>query len=462
MTTDAGTNQDPLSRKILKKLWGMLPFILLILIIIILSGGIKEKKQLAEAKKKGLQALQAMTFAAENIDRIIQVIRSSENSNDAAEKLAASLSMSKQQAEAIVHMPLGRLTKMEQEKIVENAAIIEEEMKQTGETEMQGRQLVNVVAMKLEPSVIRDRINFPGTIEPWIKLDILAEVRGKVLKKVVVEGAAINQNGIIAILDSRDYEHAYKSAKASYEAAVASKERLSELFKKQLATLSQLDNAVAQAENYKAQMDTAKLNVERCTIRSPISGTVNRLFFEEGEYLNFSDKVSEVLQTEKLKVKVGIPESDVDSVRMLDSFDVRIDALDKKVVKARKHYLSKTTDSMARLYDLELMIDNASGVILPDMFARVDILKREIPDAIAVPLYSLISVNDHNIAYVIEDNDIASARKVELGVQEGWLVEIKSGLKQGDKLIAVGQRDVSDGQKVKVIRTVTNPEELSE
>jgi len=462
MTTDAGTNQESLSRKILKKLWGMLPFILLVLIIIVLSGGIKEKKQLTEAKKKGLRALQAMTFAAENLDRIIKVIRSSENSADAVKELASGLSMSKQQAEAIVHMPLGLLTKMEQEKIAENAAIIEEEMKQNGETEIQGRQLVNVVALELVPSMIRDRINFPGTIEPWIKLEILAEVRGKVLKKVVVEGAAINKNGIIAILDARDYEHAYKSAKASYKAAVASKERLSELFKKQLATLSQLDSAVAQAENYKAQMDTAKLNVERCTIRSPISGTVNRLFFEEGEYLNFSDKVSEVLQTEKLKVKVGIPESDVDSVRMLDSFDVRIDALDKKVVKAGKHYLSKTTDSMARLYDLELMIDNASGEILPDMFARVDILKREIPNAIAVPLYSLISVNDHNIAYVVEDNGIASARKVELGVQEGWLVEIKNGLKHGDKLIAVGQRDVSDGQKVKVMRTVTDPEELSE
>jgi multidrug efflux pump subunit AcrA (membrane-fusion protein) len=117
---------------------------------------------------------------------------------------------------------------------------------------------------------------------------------------------------------------------------------------------------------------------------------------------------------------------------------------------------------MARLYDLELMIDNTSGEILPDMFARVDILKKEIPNAIVVPLYSLISVNDQNIAYVIEDNDIVSARKVELGVQEGWMVEIKSGLSQGDRLIAVGQRDVSDGQKVKVIRTVTDPEELSE
>ena len=116
---------------------------------------------------------------------------------------------------------------------------------------------------------------------------------------------------------------------------------------------------------------------------------------------------------------------------------------------------------MARLYNLELAIENASGEILPDMFARVDILKREIPDSISVPLYSLISINNQNIAYITEDNT-AYAKKVELGIQEGWLVEIKSGLKKGDRLIAVGQRDVSDGQKVKVVRTITNIGELSE
>jgi membrane fusion protein, multidrug efflux system len=460
MAPNTSIQSETISKKIIRKIWSVLPVILLILVIVILSGRIKAKKQMAEAKKKGLQALQAMTFAAENIDEIITVIRSSENSKDAVGKLASDLSIPERQAEAIVHMPLGRLTKMEQETIMEHAAAIEEEMEQKGEKMIQAGQLVNVVAMELTPTTIRDRINFPGTIEPWIRLEIHAEVRGKVLKKKVFEGASIKKDDVIAILDSRDYEHAYRSAKASYQAAVASKERLSELFKKQLATLSQLDNAVAQAENYKAQMDTAKLNVERCTIRSPISGTVNRLFFEEGEYLNFSDKVSEVLQTNKLKVSVGIPESDVDSIRKLKSFDVTIDALDKKVVKATKHYLSKTTDSMARLYNLELMIDNTAGEILPDMFVRVDILKREVPNSIAIPLYSLISISNENIAYIIEDN-IAYAKQVELGIQEGWLVEIKSGLKKGDKLVAVGQRDVSNGQKVKVIRTVTNPEELS-
>lgn len=460
MTSNNSNNSETISKKILKKIWGMLPIILLILVIVILSNRIKAKKQMAEAKKKGLQSLQAMTFAAENIDDIVNVIRSSENSKDAVEKIASGLSIPEHQAEAIVHMPLGRLTKMEQEKIMEYTAAIKEEMEQKGENAMQATQLVNVVAMELTPSTIRDRINFPGIIEPWIRLEILAEVRGKVLTKVVAEGASINKDDVIAVLESRDYENAYKSAKASYQAAVASKERLSELFKKQLATLSQLDNAVAQAENYKSQMDTAALNVERCTIRSPITGTVNRLFFEEGEYLNFPDKVAEVLQTNRLKVSVGIPESDVDSIRKLGSFDVTIDALNKKVVKATKHFLSKTTDSMARLYNLELMIDNTSGEILPDMFVRVDILKREIPNSIAIPLYSLISINNKNIAYVIEDST-AYAREVELGVQEGWMVEIKSGLQKGDKLVAVGQRDVSNGQKVKVIRTVTNPEELS-
>ena len=110
---------------------------------------------MAEAKKKGLQSLHAMTFAAENIDDIINVIRSSEKQQGCCEKIASGLSIPEHQAEAIVHMPLGRLTKMEQEKIMEYTAAIKEEMEQKGENAMQASQLVNVVAMELTPTTIQ-------------------------------------------------------------------------------------------------------------------------------------------------------------------------------------------------------------------------------------------------------------------------------------------------------------------
>jgi RND family efflux transporter MFP subunit len=213
-------------------------------------------------------------------------------------------------------------------------------------------------------------------------------------------------------------------------------------------------------EQSKARMDSAVLNLERCSIRSPISGMINNMYIEKGQYVNVSDPVGEVLQMDKVKIIVGIPESDVSALNTVNEFKVKLDALNGKVFPAEKYYLSKASDPQARLYNLELRIDNPDGEILPDMFARVDIVKQEVEDALSVPLYSIITLNNEQVVYVVNDHT-AHVRSVKTGIQEGWQMEITDGLDVGDQVIAIGHRSVSDGQTVNVIRTVSKMEDLA-
>ena len=171
--------------------------------------------------------------------------------------------------------------------------------------------------------------------------------------------------------------------------------------------------------------------------------------------------VAEILQLKRIKVRVGIPESDVDAVRRIMAFSVKIDALDGKTFPAKKHFLSRTADPMARLYNLDLVIDNVQGEILPDMFARVEIVKKEVLDGISIPLFSVISRNDAHLVYVV-NSDRAHQRKVSLGVLDGWRVEVKQGLDPSDQVIVVGHRSVNDGDKVNVVRVTENPEDILE
>ena len=263
----------------------------------------------------------------------------------------------------------------------------------------------------------------------------------------------------IARIDSRDYRIAYNSTMASYQASLASLNRLKKLKKLDVSTQSQLDDAKAQMENDKSAMDSAALNLKRCTIRSPITGVINRVFINVGQYMDYSEPLVEILQMNNVKVKVGIPESDVESIRKLTDFKVTIDALEKKVFQAKKHFLSKTADDSARLYSLELTLSNLEGEILPDMFARVEIVKTEIKDSISIPLYAVITRNNDRMVYTVEDGKIQS-KSVTLGLQEGWLVEIREGLSHGHRVVVVGQRSVSDGQKVNVVRTVRDPRKI--
>jgi RND family efflux transporter MFP subunit len=252
----------------------------------------------------------------------------------------------------------------------------------------------------------------------------------------------------------------YNSAKAQYETARASYERYSELYKAELATKSQIDTARSNMENAKAAMDIAQLSVERCRIIAPFNGILNNVYFEKDQYINTGDMLAQLIQMDRVKVNVGIPESDVGAVRKLESFDVSFDALDGKTVRGEKVYLSKTTESTARLYSLKLAVENPGQEILPDMFARVEIVKREVPDGIVLPIFSVINQNEHNFVYVLGEGDMVERRFIEIGLQESWLVEVTSGLSPDERVVVEGHRDVQDGDVVNVTKSYDSVEAL--
>ncbi|MBU1193354.1 MAG: efflux RND transporter periplasmic adaptor subunit [Proteobacteria bacterium] len=321
------------------------------------------------------------------------------------------------------------------------------------------KALTNVVTMEILPKMIQEKITLPGVARPWISLQVVSEVRGKIVNKRVTEGQQVEKNDILAVIDKEDYQNAYDSAHASWEAALSTQNRLKELVKKNFVTQSQLDDAIANGKTSRAALDTAALNLSRCEIRSPMKGLVDRIHVENGSFLNSGDPVCQILQIDKLKIEVGIPESDVDSVRRLSTFDITVDALNGKTYTGTYHYLYNTTDSMAHLYTLEIKVDNSDHLLLPDMFAKVEIIKQQDPKGLAVPVYSLI---DHNsgVGVFVEKQGQAQFRLIEKGFQDGWNTQVSQGLSPGEKVVVVGHRIIEDGEKIHVTRTIRDMKEL--
>lgn len=323
------------------------------------------------------------------------------------------------------------------------------------------KALTNVITMELIPAMVMEKLSLPGVAKPWISLEVVSEIRGKIVNKKVTEGLQVNKDDILAVIDKSDYQNAYDSALASYETALSTQKRLKALVKKNFVTKSQLDDAVAMVKTSKAALDNAKLSLSRCTIRSPMKGIVDRIHIENGTFLNSGDPVAKILQIDRLKIEVGIPESDVAAVRKLKTFEMTIDALDGKTFTGEYHYLHKTSDSMARLYNLEIKVDNFDGQILPDMFVRVKIIKNQDPQGLAVPMYSLVNHNK-NIGVYIEKDGIVQYRPLKTGFQDGWKTQIPEGLYPGEKVVVVGHRIIEDGEQVKVTKTIRDMEEISQ
>ena len=103
--------------------------------------------------------------------------------------------------------------------------------------------------------------------------------------------------------------------------------------------------------------------------------------------------------------------------------------------------------------------DNPEEQILPGMFLQADIVKQTEEQIIAVPLYTVISRNDEQFVYVAKDG-VARKRAVKTGFTEGWQILIRSGLEHGEKVIIQGHRTVGDGQKVRVVKELTDLSEF--
>ncbi len=319
--------------------------------------------------------------------------------------------------------------------------------------------LVNVVTLTLVPGPIRETISFPGMIEPWVELNIPAEAKGTVTRKLISDGARVKKGTPICLIDSRDYQNAYNSIQASYKTALASMKRQEKLFSEKLTTRSNLDDISARVENLKAELESAALALERCTVRSPMTGSINRVFVERGQFVNPGDTVAEILQINPVKVIVGIPESDVTAAGRQTLFPVTIDALSGEPFSGRKHFLSKKTETTARLFEMEVAIDNPDGMLLPGMFARVEIVKGAVENGLAIPLYAVITRNKEAFVFVETDGK-AFKRPIRTGLQNGWMVEIPEGLRPDERVIVVGHRGVHDDQSINVVRNVDDPKEI--
>jgi len=341
-------------------------------------------------------------------------------------------------------------------RIREKSARIEEAKKAAIKKEVEP---VQVITLTLKPQRLVDKIDLPAEVEPYENLWVKTEVAGQVVKVLVKEGQTVKKGQVLLKLDDRDYRARLAQIEANHKLAKVKYDRTAALVKKGVAAATELDEIEARRKDLAARRKEARLALSRTRITSPISGRLNEIKAEKGDYVAVGDPVAQVLQFDYVKVTVGVPESDVAAIFDLEEAEVVIEALDKLRVKGEKVFLSRQPRTLARLYNLELRVPNPDGRILPGMFARVELVKHVFDDALAIPLYAVISQSDDHFVY-IEKEGRAERRSVKLGTLVGWEVQVTSGLAPGDRVIVVGHRFLDHGQMVKVIQNVSDTREI--
>lgn len=355
-----------------------------------------------------------------------------------------------------------------------------------------------VAAVRAARVDIGRELELAAEFRPFQEVDIHAKIAGY-LKSIHVEvGDRVAQGQLIGVLEvpefAEELAHAAASEKRSeldvvraetevtraesaYNIRKLSYERLLGVSKSRPNLIAQheIDTAAAHFREAEAQLATARAAVEATRqqvqvttaskarvktmmsylrITAPFSGVVTKRYADAGAMIQAGTAsqtqampVIRLSQIDRLRLVLPVPESIVARVKTGSPVEVRVQSLDR-VFQGKVSRFTGRLDSGTRTMETEVDLANPGGVILPGMYGYASLVLDQQSDALVVPVQAVSGHDTTPSVYVVNDGRTLEQRPVKLGLETPSLVEIKSGISEGD-LVVVGNRgSFKAGKKV--------------
>jgi membrane fusion protein (multidrug efflux system) len=309
---------------------------------------------------------------------------------------------------------------------------------------------VSVLTVTAEPEV-PDTFGLPAVIEPNRVVTIAAEVAGRIERIGPEKGDAVSAGDLLIELNSDLLRPQFEMAKTQVEFNEIEFERMANLVKENATARRDLDNARAQRDISKAQLEEIEARLNRTRIVAPITGVLDHLPVEIGEYVQTDTAVADIVETATVKVVVEVPERDISFFSVGDKADVLAMVKGREVsVAGTITFISELADPQTRSTRMEIMLRNDDHRLRSGQIVQARLTRQVLQDVILIPLLAVIPMEEGKSVYVVESSK-AERREVKLGVIKGDRIQITSGLQPGDQLIVAGHRFVAPGQNVNVV-----------
>ena len=219
---------------------------------------------------------------------------------------------------------------------------------------------------------------------------------------------------------------------------------------------SGLAAAEQQVQVSKAELQRIKTLLEYTRVTAPFTGVITKRYADKGSMIpagtSSSTQVMPVVRLSEnslLRLVLPVPESAVPTVHIGQQVEVRVPSLDRSFPGKVIRFADKIATA-TRTMDTEVDVPNPSLVLIPGMFAEVNLTLDHRPGVLAVPVAAVDAgsgASTGQVLVVTQDNHVAS-RSVQLGLQTGDDVEIRSGLREGDLVVTSSRTSLHDGQEV--------------
>ncbi|MBP8744888.1 MAG: efflux RND transporter periplasmic adaptor subunit [Syntrophorhabdus sp.] len=334
---------------------------------------------------------------------------------------------------------------------------------QKKDTKTLEEKVFNVQTQDVVQKPLKPFIESIGTLNPFEEVTVSAEIEGVIRSVKVEEGSQVSKGMLLAAIDDSDYSLEVKRADAVFKQAEATLEntrlefkRKDVLYKEELVTKQQYDDvttrlslAEAEVERAKASLSLARLKLSKTKITSPLACVIKEKRVSAGDFVRNGTPLFIIIQPNPLKLRFTVPEKDVGRLRVNQEVMLRVDGFAEAEFKGRVNIVFPNVEEKTRTLQVEALVPNNNGLLKPGLFAKVILYTAGERDTIVVPVTALLYEGEKVRVFVTE-GDRAKERVVKLGSKYGEFMEIIEGVKTGEKVVFMGQQNLSDGAKVSI------------
>jgi len=329
--------------------------------------------------------------------------------------------------------------------------------------------------------------NYSGTatLEAVGEAQVVAKTSGIILKIMVEEGMRVQKGQLLAQLDDDSVRNKLVQAEATLKKAQAAFDKSEKGIAKNLIPRADFDRDKFDLETQHAVVEGAKIDLAYTRILAPISGVIAKRSVKLGNLVTINQTLFQIVDMDPLQAVLNVPERDLDTLKAGQPVHLRVDALPEKNFEGIVARIAPVVDATSGTFRATCEFRDSTSTLKPGMFGRVDVVYDQRHDALVVPRSALVEEDGESSVYVIEpappkkvdEKDkgkeapkakageavaaenvkavaplfVAKRRVVKTGYTESDRVEVRDGLKDGERVITIGRNAVRDGTEVTVL-----------
>jgi multidrug efflux system membrane fusion protein len=322
------------------------------------------------------------------------------------------------------------------------------------------------------------RVQVIGNVEPYLTVAVKARVDGQINAVNFREGEQVRKGDVLFRIDPRPFEAAARQAqanalrdRAARDQARSQERRYQDLLDKNFVSKeayaqirTNAETAEATAKASEAALENARLNLEYCTILSPLEGYVGKVLLQAGNLVRANDVNPLVVinQVRPVYVSFAVPEQKLPEIRKYQAASpLRVDVIppDRSAapIAGRLVFIDNAVDPSTGTIRLRAQFDNADAALWPGQFVNVSLRLYEEPDAIVIPSQAIQSGPQGQYVYVVGDDMVADVRPIAVQELDGERAIVARGLAKGERVVTRGQLRLGPKTRVQIGKPAAEP-----